>query len=181
MQKLPDGSGKTAGTQLGEQVAREIVAWRAADGIGAPNAYRPATSPGVYVATPLLVGFDFAHGKPWVMERSDQFRPGPPPPLTSESWARAYNESKEVGGKSSTKRTPEQAEIAQFWVVTGAPSWNPILRQFAASDGLGSVDRARLFALAYLAAADSLYSGSTFTVPPPLPSSTPFQRTMMKL
>ena len=52
--------------------------------------------------------------RPWVMSRSDQLRPGPPPALTSALWARDYNEIKAVGGKVSTQRTAEQTAVAKF-------------------------------------------------------------------
>lgn len=148
--------GVAAGIRVGEQVAGEIIAWRATDGIGAPNTYRPRTEPGRYVPTVLPIAFDFARSTPWLMDRPDQFRPGPPPTLTSETWARDYNEIKELGGKSSVRRTPEQTSIALFWIQVGAPSWNPIVRQFAAAKEPNEVDKARLFALVYLAAADTL-------------------------
>ena len=46
--------------------------------------------------------------KPWLMTSPAQFRPGPPPALTSEPWARDYNEIKALGGKSSTRRSPSR-------------------------------------------------------------------------
>jgi hypothetical protein len=154
--RIPDEASKTAGVNQGRKVANEIIQWRTGDGIGGPNTYRPRTTPGVYAATPLPIGFDVAHSKPWLMDRADQFRPDPPPTLASEDWARAYNEVREIGGKASTRRTPEQTSIAQFWIVTGAPSWNAIVRQCAAAKGMNTVKSARLFALVYLAAADSV-------------------------
>ena len=37
--------------------------------------------------------------------RADSVRPGPPPALTSERWARDYDEVKRLGGKESKERT----------------------------------------------------------------------------
>jgi len=156
MASIAESAEKAAGMALGEQAAADLLKAREGDGIGAPNTYRPRTAAGVYVATPLPIGSDFAVSRPWVLARPDEFRPVPPPDLSSQTWVRDYNEIRSIGGKSSTRRTAEQTAIAQFWVITGAPAFNPIVRYFASTKLERPVDRARLFALAYLAAADSL-------------------------
>ena len=46
--------------------------------------------------------------KPWVLKSADQFRPGPPPQLSSSVYARDYNETKNLGGAKSTARTPSK-------------------------------------------------------------------------
>jgi hypothetical protein len=76
--------------------------------------------------------------------------------LRSAQWAADYNEIKALGGKAGSARSKEQTEVAQFWIVTGAPSCNPILRELAAREGRTPLRNARLFALAYLAMADTL-------------------------
>jgi hypothetical protein len=153
--QIPDGSGKTAGIGVGEEVAGKILALRAADGADAPNTYRPSTAPGVYVPTTLPIASQWGNVTPWVMERGSQFRPAAPPALTSAQWAQDYNEVKDLGGKKSTTRTAEQTEMARFWVITGPQSWDPIVRQLAAAPGRSLIENARLFALVEIAAADA--------------------------
>ena len=153
--QIPEGSGKTAGIGVGEEVAAKILALRASDGADAPNMYRPSTAPGVYVPTTLPIGSQWGNVTPWVMERGSQFRPAAPPALTSAEWARDYNEVKDIGGKKSTMRTPEQTEIARFWVITGPQSYDPIARQLAAAPGRSLIENARLFALVEIAVADA--------------------------
>jgi len=153
--QIPEGSGKTAGIGVGEEVAAKILALRASDGADAPNMYRPSTAPGVYVPTTLPIGSQWGNVTPWVMERGSQFRPAAPPALTSAEWARDYNEVKDIGGKKSTMRTPEQTEIARFWVITGPQSYDPIARQLAAAPGRSLIENARLFALVEMAVADA--------------------------
>jgi hypothetical protein len=46
---IPDGTAKSDGVKLGEAVAVKVLAARANDGSDAPDAYRPRTTPGVYV------------------------------------------------------------------------------------------------------------------------------------
>lgn len=153
--QIPDGRGKTAGISVGEEVASKILALRAADGVDAPNTYRPTTAPAVYVPTAMPIASQWGSVTPWVMERGSQFRPAAPPDLKSAEWARDYNEVKDLGGKKSTTRTIEQTETARFWIITGPQSWDPIVRQMAAAPGRSRIQNARLFALAEMAAADA--------------------------
>jgi hypothetical protein len=153
--QIPDSNGKTAGVAVGEEVASKILALRASDGADAPNTYRPSTAPGVYITTALPIGSQWGSVTPWTMERGSQFRPAGPPQLTSPEWASDYNEIKDLGGKKSTQRTPEQTEIARFWMITGPASWDPIVRQFAAAPGRSLIQNARLFALVEIATADA--------------------------
>ena len=50
---IPDGAAKSDGVRLGEAVAAKVVEARANDGSDAPDDYRPRTTPGVYVPTPI--------------------------------------------------------------------------------------------------------------------------------
>jgi len=152
---IPDGSGKAGGIAVGESVALKILALRAADGADAANSYRPKTTPGEYVVTTLPVASQWGNVTPWIMERGTQFRPAPPPQLTSAEWARDYNEIKDVGGKKSTQRTREQTDVARFWTITGPQSWDVIVRQWAAAPERTLGQNARLFALVEMAAADA--------------------------
>jgi len=153
--KIPDGAGKTEGIAVGEKVAAQAISQRASDGSAAPNTYRPVTSPGVYITTTLPIGSQWGSVTPWLMERGSQFRPGPPPSLTSAEWARDCNEIKDIGGKKSTLRSAEQTDIARFWVITGPASWDPIARQLADVPTRSLIENARLFALVETAAADA--------------------------
>ena len=153
---VPDGPAKTAGIALGEQAATAIVALCADDGMVAPDVYRPHAAPGVYVPTMGPAVPHWGKRRPWVMPRGDHFRPGPPPKLTSDAWARDYNEIKAVGGRNSTQRTPEQAAIAKFWEETAPLVYWPVARSVAAMPGRDVTDNARLFALAAMAMDDGL-------------------------
>jgi hypothetical protein len=136
-------------------VAAKVMAWRASDGADAANTFRPVTTPGTYTTTTLPIGTQWGSVTPWVMKSGSQFRPAPPPSLSSAEWAADYNEIKEVGAKKSTRRTSEQTEIARFWTITGPQSFDPIVRQLAAAPGRSLSQNARLFALVEMAVADS--------------------------
>jgi len=124
--------------------------------MAAPDVYRPHTAPGVYVPTMVPAVPHWGKRRPWLMTRGDQFRPGPPPGLTSEAWARDYNEIKAVGSKNSTQRTPEQTAIAKFWEATAPAVYWPVARAVASAPGREVTDNARLFAVAAMAMDDGL-------------------------
>jgi len=155
MSQVADGAEKSSGISLGEQVAHDVFNTRASDVLSPPNTYRTRTPAGVYVPTTLPVAAEAARFKPWLMQNPAQFRPSAPIALTSPRWARDYNEIKDLGGRMSTKRTQEQTDIGRFWVVTGPPAWNPVIRAFAATRKLSLIENARLFALAHMAGADA--------------------------
>ena len=49
-------------------------------------------------------------------KRIGQFLPAPPPTIDSQEFAENYNQVKQLGGVHSAVRTPEQTEIASFWL-----------------------------------------------------------------
>ena len=104
------------------------------------------TSPGVYVPTTFPLGYAFAQHRPWIMKSAAQFRPGPPPALTSALWARDYNEIKSVGSAASTVRTPEQTAIAQFWATALPDVHMGIVHSVALAKGREITRNARLYA-----------------------------------
>jgi len=154
--KLPEGSSRNGGVAVGEAAAQTILTWCADDRVGAVTEYRPLTKPGTYVPTTLPVAHDFALSRPWLLKSADQFRPPAPPPLTSETWARDFNEIHQLGARASTKRSAEQTQVAQFWVITGAPAFNGLMRQAVEQRKLGTVESARVAALVYMAFNDAL-------------------------
>lgn len=153
---LPDGPGKSAGVAIGEQAAAAAMAERADDATNVPDTYRPITAPGAWIPTTPPLFAEYARAKPWVFARADQFRPGPPPALASAAYARDYNETKELGGAKSSRRTPQQTEAVKFWSQPNLTSaWFEAARQLGAAKGLDLADNARLFALLSMAAANS--------------------------
>jgi hypothetical protein len=153
--RVAEAPAKERGLILGHKAAQGILELRTADGSEAGETYRPSTKPGVYVPTALPVSSTVAGYTPWVMSSGAQFRPAPPPALTSETWTRDVNEIRETGALSSKTRSPEQTDIARFWFLTGARTFNPIVQQVAAHRQMDLLDCARLFALTSMAAEDA--------------------------
>ena len=154
--KLPDGAPKQAGVAVGEAAAAGVLARRAADGDLAREDYRPRTLPGVWVPTVIPLAPRWPQRTPWLMTGPVQFRPGPPPSLDSESWARDFNEVKELGGAESERRSAAQTESARFWEATLPPIYHGLVRSVAALPGRDVMQNARLFAAVTQASDDAL-------------------------
>ncbi|MEO8186367.1 MAG: vanadium-dependent haloperoxidase [Burkholderiaceae bacterium] len=153
---VPDNQAKSDGIAVGALAATAMVASCADDRAVAPNTYRPYTTAGVYVPTMSPAAPHWGKRRPWVMTSGDQFRPGPPPSLTSEVWKRDFDEIKAIGALNNSKRTPEQTAIARFWEATGPAMYWPIARSVATTPGRDVTDNARLLAMAAMAMDDAL-------------------------
>jgi hypothetical protein len=158
MSSVVAGDTRSKAVAAGEKLALAVLAARSDDGFSAdsPNDYRPVTAPGVFITPTLPSAYAVGKFKPFALERAEQFRPGPPPQLDGPIWARDYNETKAVGGASSTQRTPWQSETARFWVaLDGVEAWNSVARSVFAAKPLSLTDSARLFMNLNVALMDS--------------------------
>jgi hypothetical protein len=145
-------------------VAQAVVERRINDGAQASSHYFPSEEPGAWRRTPPYFrppeAPHWAKVQTFALTNAAQFRPAPPPGLTSEEWARELRTVRELGGKESSARTSEQAVIAHFWsdfsyTVTPPGHWNQIAAQTVASAQISLIESARLFALLNAALADS--------------------------
>ena len=152
---IAETEAKAKGIELGRKAAAGIIALRVNDGGDAQESYRPHGKPGTYVPTALPIESASGALKPFVMTVGSQFRPKPPPAIDSEIWTKDLNEIREIGGRTSTKRSDEQTNIARFWFLTGPRTYNPIVRQLALAKNMDLVDCARLYALSSLTAIDA--------------------------
>src|ERR1700757_325911 len=154
--------GKAEGINIGQTVADRILALRSNDGSNAqPIPYVFGTAPGDYRSTPTNFPPQpqFTHWSrvtPFALERANQFRPGPPPALTSDSYSDAFNEVKTLGIVNSTASTADQALTGLFWNGAIQNFWNEITQTAALAHNLTTAQSARVFALLNLAIADSV-------------------------
>jgi len=152
---VPEGPSKADGIALGERAVSGILAMRKPTG-ALPVFYRPITGAGAYVPTVVPAGADLPPASCWVLDRVDQFRPGPPPDLKSAVWARDYNEVKALGARTGSQRTAEQTEIARFWSATTPTIYYPIVRSVANQPGREVTQNARLLAASGQAMVDAI-------------------------
>jgi hypothetical protein len=156
--EIPDGKAKKQGIGYGERAADRLIELRQDDGRFAPVTFDVPPAPGVWRPTPPAFApfFDpwIAKMRPLLLESPSQFRPGPPPPLTSQTYTADFNEVKAVGSATSTVRTPEQTATAQFIAGSTFPLVSSSLRDLAARHHLDISDSARLFAAVAMAGTD---------------------------
>jgi hypothetical protein len=149
------GASREASVRLGASVGERVAASRAGDGAERPDTWRAPVRPGVYVPTALPVGKAWGKVVPWAMTSATQFRPGPPPRIGGPRWAKDREEVEALGGRQSTRRTPEQTEAARFWTLSGPSMWLPLVHRIASLPDRSLVQNARLYALVSMATADA--------------------------
>ena len=154
---LPDNAAKALGLALGSEVAAEVVRLRANDGRSVALApYVSGTAAGQFrAANPNPVFRHFPSIKPFALTSLGQFRPAPPPAMSSAAYAAAVNETRALGGTASALRTAEQLEVARFHTEPPPPAVTRNLGRFASSTpNVG--DAARLMAAIYVSFADAI-------------------------
>jgi len=161
---LPLSLAVTNGLKLGREVAVRMLAARGKDGANTEVPYIPNGAPGQWRRTPPFLRPPLTphwrHVRPFCLPALDSFLPAPPPALDSPEYASAFEEVKRMGGKTSSVRTEDQAEIAKFWSdfsYTAMPPghWHEIAATLARDQRLSLPDSARLMALVGLAQADA--------------------------
>jgi hypothetical protein len=160
--QIPDGEHKREGIRIGQTVADSILSARSNDGSDAkPIPYVFGSNPGDYQSTPPNFPPQpvFTHWPavtPFALERASQFRPGPPPALTSDRYADAFNEVKVLGVADGTTATEDQMLTGRFWSGAIQNYWNEIAQTASVARHLTTARNARLFALLNLTFADSV-------------------------
>lgn len=152
---VADGPAKEAGRQVGRLAANRILRLRAADNralvvnpptSSAAGKWRlspPNTSPGI--------GANSRYQLPWTLRSVADFRPGPPPALTSPQYAADFDEVRRLGAVNSTDRTADQTELANFHFGHEETFARSVLTQRT----LPLVETARAIALCYMSGFDA--------------------------
>ena len=161
---LRNDEANARGAYLGKEAAIAVIGKRVNDGSAKdPIGKIPASNePGVYQTVPP---FDFVFAPSWSdvktfsLQSKDQFRSVPPPPLTSDTYAKAFDEVKSVGYSRSNSRTTDQTAYSKFWYEFSEAGWNRIARTVVTSKKLDLLEAARLFALVDMALADAYIAG----------------------
>ena len=175
------GAGVAEGIAIGHRAATAILTRRAADGVAAGGVapYFPGTDPGDYRFTAPFDGPPFSFifpgtggfadasvwgstVTPFVVQSASQFRaprpygaPSNAAAVLTPTYTADYREIAALGCAACEARTPEQTEIALFWMENSPTGWNRIARVIADQRNLDATDTARLFALLQLAEFDA--------------------------
>ena len=170
-----EGRAKINGISLGRAAAAAMLARREHDGARHPEPrmgvdYSPGDAPGTWRPDPvsqhpLALGAHWGEVEPFVLRSGDQFRVPPPPGLGSRQYVAAFEEVKALGGDgvvTPTSRTADQTFTGIFWAYDGTPSlcapprlYNQLAVRIAEQRGTGTLELARLLALANVAMADA--------------------------
>src|SRR6201995_3973869 len=158
---IPAGADKDQGIRLGEMVADTTLDARNDDGSSVqPAPFVFGSGPGEFQSTPpnfpVRQFTEWSRVIPFALVEANQFRPGPPPQLTSKTYTKAFNEVKSLGIANSTTATADQALTGRFWNGAIQNYWNEIAQTASLAHGLTTAQNARLFALLNLSFADGV-------------------------
>jgi hypothetical protein len=162
LSQIGGGRHVRRGIRIGVEAANRILAARANDGSGAtPPVFVPQSGAGEYQLTPpnfqQPVFTHWPNVRPFALETADQFRPPPPPAMTSPRYTADFSEVKSLGATNGNTRTTEQTQIGRFW---GAAPVQNVWNQIAQTAGMSHRDTleqdARLFAVLDTSLADGV-------------------------
>jgi hypothetical protein len=165
--QIPDGPAKDAGIATGDAAASAMIALRINDGASPPQFKVPDPAvPGEWQATPSCpvingvasgIALQWQNVTPFGISHASDFLLGPPPALTSNQYARAYNEVMTVGSINSTQRPQDRSNVALYYAASSPTQvFNQAAQQVAQQQGRSLSENARALALINMAMNDSL-------------------------
>ncbi len=152
---------KREGVRVGEASAQALISARTGDGLLVDVPYQPGSGPGVWQPTPP--GFLptatpwLGQMRPFILRSASQFLPSGPTKLSGEEWAANYNVTRLLGDKTSSVRTAGQTEIGLFWTENTSQQYARVFNYLVQNYRLDLMDSARMMAMLWTGAADSIY------------------------
>jgi len=162
LSQIGGGAHVRQGIRVGKEAANAILAARADDGSDStPPVFVPQSGPGEYQLTPpnfkQPVFTNWPDVRPFALETGDQFRPPPPPAVTSPRYTTDFDEIKSLGEINSTTRSADQTDIGRFWGAAPVQNvWNQIAQTAGMSFDNSLEQNARMFALLDTSLADGV-------------------------
>jgi hypothetical protein len=156
---VAEGPVKQRGIVAGARVAAQLIRSRADDQPDPSIVYAKAAAPGVWQPAPdrpmLAPWLGFID--PLVVHRRVRIAGvDGPDPLRSATYARQYNEVKNLGAVSGSTRTAEQTETATFFNSNSAIMVSEGLLRYLDDRRIGLLETARLFAMIHSSMTDAL-------------------------
>ena len=160
---LPDGRAKSRGVAEGRYQAGVVIAQRTGDGLDTASVdipwTPPAAAPGAWQPAPPGFGPAIRAGqgqaRPFLLTSGSQFRPGPPPALTSRTYLTSLAEVHALGGAASTVRTADRTSTALFWEPASNVIYGQVLRAAVAAGGLSFREQVALVAAFHVITTDA--------------------------
>jgi PAP2 superfamily protein len=166
---IPAGTAKTNGIATGEAAAAAMIAKRVGDNsspltMSPPPVMPPVAGvwhltlpPGCAATATGGANYNWKEVTPFGIASVVDYLLPPPPAITSNEFAKAYNQVKSVGAANSTERPPDRSDVARFYAASSsAYVFNLAARQVSQAEGLSVSENARLLALLNMASSDSL-------------------------
>ena len=162
LSQVGTGAAVRQGIRVGNTAAFAILAARTDDGSDTtPPAFVPESGPGEYQLTPPNfqppVFTNWPDVRPFALESASQFRPAPPPEVTSARYTTDFDEVKSLGQDSSTTRSTDETDIGRFWGAAPVQNvWNQVAQMAGLSFDNSLEQNARMFALLETSLADGV-------------------------
>jgi hypothetical protein len=144
-----------AGTRLGEDVARRVIAWAPPLSLFEPWNGTIPTGPGMWYSAKGMppMGASMGKARTWLLDSTSQFRPAPPPAFGSPAFQAALEEVRRV----ARERTPEHTKIAQKWSDADPwAMWNETASAALRRNRVPDAEAARILAVLNVAASDAV-------------------------
>ncbi|HSY24211.1 MAG TPA: vanadium-dependent haloperoxidase [Polyangiaceae bacterium] len=114
--RYPDGPGKTAGVRLGQAIGRAAATRRADDGFYQVRYFPGDEAVGRWRPTPPDFGTSPTNAiRPFLFSSVEEVPSEPPLILGSPAYVEQREQTRAVGSRASTTRTPEETNDAYFW------------------------------------------------------------------
>ncbi|MEV0176055.1 vanadium-dependent haloperoxidase [Streptomyces sp. NPDC050803] len=163
LQAVPDGPAEDGGVAAGRRQARLVLESRAGDGLDPASVNAPfpvpEPAPGVWQPTPPGYAPAAQYGnriaRPFVLDRADRFRLGPPPALDSARYRADLAEVRAYGSLDGSRRSARQTETAAFWYGSSLVLYTEPLRVALERSDSSPAWRAELVALFHIALVDT--------------------------
>jgi hypothetical protein len=160
---IPDGVAKQAGQRIGVVAANQVIRGRSLDGLTLPITTTSSfptlkAGPGVWRLTAPFAAAQtpwVGSMHPFILRNAGQFLPAPPPSLSSPEWVSGFNEIEAYGGATSSARTLDESNVAQFETANVIRQYNGVVREITDARQLGLIQTARLAAMVDVIAADA--------------------------
>jgi hypothetical protein len=164
---IHDAQAKSKGIATGDAAAYALMALRANDGSSPAQFKTPGPAvPGEWQATPSCpivngvasgIAFQWQNITPFGIPSAKAYLLDPPPALTSNKYAKAYNEVMTVGSLNSTERPQDRSDVATYYAASSPTQvLNQAARQVAQEQRRTLSENARALALVNMAISDSL-------------------------
>ncbi|MDR7035836.1 hypothetical protein J2X36_000572 [Methylobacterium sp. BE186] len=167
LDQIKDGRAEDQGVAFGNRIAEAVIESRSDDGSD-PYGYLERVAgddPGAYRPTPPdfteAIQPHWGQVRPFVLESGDQFRPPPPPALTSRQYTDDLKEVKAFGDLYSDVRSPAQTLSALWWsndedTYTRVGQWSDIADRILDAQDRSPLESAYLLTELNVGLADSI-------------------------